>query len=187
MTSSAAASRKAAPGRCTARSGAIAALKTCVNSVGATTPAIPMTPASAPWRRPCSVGLTSRVSSPCIAGYENPNRAERGMPARNSMPVGASAYTANAAAPNPKPVSIARRSPKRATAGPTSTPCTIIDAAPTAVSALELDHEPREHRRDDAQRQHVEQHRDEDENERGPPHGGDNIARGGQGSDIRAA
>ena len=39
------------------------------------------------------------------------------------------------------------------------------------VAAEEIDHQPRQHRNDDAERQHVEQHGDEDEDEGGAAHG----------------
>ena len=39
------------------------------------------------------------------------------------------------------------------------------------VAGEEVDHEPRQHRNDDAERQHVEQHGDEDEDESGATFG----------------
>ena len=130
--SSSIAIRNGAPGRFNSRPAPIANAKICVKSAGPNRLAMPATLALAPCSRPCSAAPTAAHQ-----GHDRPAPADPTMPAaecraRTRRRFAPRRTRGIPATPKPNPSINAARSPIRLVTGPTTPPCTMIDATPTA-------------------------------------------------------
>ena len=101
---------------------------------GPTSMAMLRTDPSAPCSSPCSDGETRWVIIDCDGGPANPHRQLIGIASRKSQVCRAQPKITNPIAPRSSPAKSVRRSPNRATTGPTTTAEVSIDETPTRAS-----------------------------------------------------
>ncbi len=110
------------------------AAKTRENSPGPTSMAMLRTDPSAPCSSPCSEAETRCVIIDCEEGPASDHRPLTGMAARKSQPTVAPPKSTKPSAPRSSPERRARRSPNRATTGPTTPAEMAIELMPTMAS-----------------------------------------------------
>ena len=148
IRTSAAANRKAAPGSCTGDPGTDEQRESLREPAGAQHVGDPHQAAVGALQLALLARAHPAAHQPERGRLAKPHSASNGMPDQKTRPVEARPNTAKPATPKPSPTISVVRSPKRRTG--------------TADG---------QHRNDHAERQHVEQHGDEDENEgRRVPH-----------------